>query len=243
MTDTLIFRLLLAFVLAQGVEAAAATPPAPFEAQYAGRKFPLSAEANISLQRQGDYYKYVLRGGVYVGFYEVSEIYDCSIIRVRDDRLYPLEYLHRDKRSSQHIRYDWSAGEIRTTVDGGPVRTVAGVQPTVWDLMSIQVRLLADFPQTQRGDQREYTVIHKGEMRRHRARNEGVETIEAGDQKLQTVRIRAEDRKGGYTFWFAKDYAWLPARFTLRGVTLELVSPPADAVRAATPEAGVPVCE
>jgi Protein of unknown function (DUF3108) len=232
-----VFALLLASI---GTTAAAL--PAPFAAQYAGTKFPLNAKAQISLERFGDYYKYVLRGAVFLTFYKASEIYDCSVIEVRDGELYPLEYLHRDKRSSQHVRYDWPANTIRTTVGDGPVLRLEDVQPVVWDLMSIQVRLRADVPATRRGDQLEYAVVHKGEITRHRARNEGVEAVEAGEQVLQAVRVQAEDRKGGYTFWFAKDFGWLPIRFTLRGVTLELVSPPAQAGREPAPAAGVPTC-
>src|SRR5690606_37262066 len=60
--------------------AADAPAPAPFAARYEGHRFPLGARATLALARDGEYYKYSLRGAVYLGFFKGGEIYDCSVM-------------------------------------------------------------------------------------------------------------------------------------------------------------------
>jgi hypothetical protein len=216
--------------------AADAPAPAPFAARYEGHRFPLGARATLALARHGEYYKYSLRGAVYLGFFKGGEIYDCSVMRLERGVLRPLEYVHRDSRRpgrNLHTRFHWDEGVARTETGAGEVREVA-LAPPVWDVMSVQVRLRRDVATAAPGASFEYPVVYRGELRRQRARVEGRETLETEAGRIAATRVRSEDPKRTNFFWFAGDYAWLPVRLTVSGVTLELVSPPGEAARAAS---------
>lgn len=226
--------------------AAALTLPAPFEAEYQGSKFPFTAKAKISLSRAGDYYQYALRGSVHAAMVKWTEIYDCSVLQLRDNELYPLEYVHRDKRNPRRdveARFDWPRRSVRVTGGDGAEQQLTDLPPVAWDLMSIQVRLRADVPGAAPGTAFDYPVVERDKVTHHRATVEGVEPLAAGDARLQAVKVRAEGPKGVTFFWFANDFAWLPVRIDLNGVTLELVSPPQQAARpAAAPLSAAPHC-
>lgn len=220
-----------------GATAGALTPPAPFEAEYEGSQFPLTARAKISLSRAGDYYQYTLRGSVHAAMYKWTEIYDCSIVQLRANELYPLEYMHRDKRNPRRdvqARFDWQRHAVRITSGDGAEQQLQDLPPAAWDLMSIQLRLRADVPGAAPGASFEYAVVEKDKVTHHRAIIEAIEAVETANYGVQAVKVRAEGPKGASLFWFARDFDWLPVRITLGRVTLELVSPPAQAARAAT---------
>lgn len=232
---------LLALVAAGAVPAAPELP-APFEARYEGRRFPLSARATITFARHGEFYRYTLRGAVYLGFFKGTEIYDCSVMELQGGTLRPLEYLHRDSRKPERnlrTRFDWSRGVARTESGDGGVREVALAHPA-WDVMSVQVRLRRDVAGAAVGEAFEYAVVYRGELRRQRAQVEGRETIETEAGRVEATRVRSEDPKRTNFFWFAGDHAWLPVRLTVSDVTLELASPPGEAARPADPAPAEP---
>lgn len=234
-------RFAFVLLLFYAAGAAAGSPPVPFEAEYEGSRFPLSAKAKIALARAGDFYKYTLRGTVRLGFFEVTRIYDCSVMQLGAGTLRPLEYVHRDRRKpgrNLHTRFDWSDATVRTTVGDGSMREIDGLPGVAWDVMSVQVRLRMDVPGAWPGDTFDYAVVHKGELTHHRAEIEGRDTLDAGAREVQAVRVRADGPKRSNRFWFAGGYDWLPVRITMSGVTLELASPPEDAARAAGDSAG-----
>lgn len=217
--------------------------PAPFEAEYTGSKFPFGARATIRLARLGDYYRYSMRGSVHMAFFRVTETYDCSVLQVRDGELYPSEYVHRDSRDSRrdlHTRFDWSSRTARTTRGDGAVVEVDGLPHVAWDAMSIQMRLRADAPAGEGGGERDYAVVEKGVLTRHRAKRAGAETIEVAGIPMNAAKMVVESRKRVNQFWFAPDYAWLPVRLLVSGVTLELTSSPEQAARPAGPAAETP---
>lgn len=220
--------------------------PAPFEADYEGAKFPLTAKAKITLSRVGDYYRYTLRGSIFAAFYKWTEVYDCSVLHVRGSELYPLEYVHRDtrkRRRNVHTRFDWANGTVRTTAADGSVQEIKGLKRVAWDVMSIQVRMRADMPDASPGDAFDYALVRRGRVTQHRARVQGVEALETGKQSLRTVKVSTEGAKRETTLWFAKDYAWLPVRISMDGVMLNLASPPGNAARNAAPPTGdMPRC-
>lgn len=221
--------------------------PAPFEAQYTGSKFPLSAKVTAGLSRRGDYYRYTMRSAVYMAFYKVTETYDCSVLHVRDGALYPLEYVHRDRRTSRrnlHTRFDWSSRTARTTRGDGAVLEVDELPRPAWDVMSIHMRLRADAAAAAPGAERHYAILEKGVLTRQRAKHEGVETTEVDGVTLRAAKMALESPKRASAFWFAPDHAWLPVRITVGGITIELTSPPEQAARRVEPPAETaPRCE
>lgn len=237
-------RCVFAFVLLlRATDLPAQELPAPFEAEYEGAKFPFSARATIALQRIGDYYRYSMRGSVRAAFFKWTEVYDCSILRIEGERFYPVEYVHRDSRDRQrnvHTRFDWSLRTLRTTRGGGAVEEKMELPPVAWDLMSIQVRLRADIAHADRGAELSYQVIEKDQVKRRRLKIDGVEEMQFDQHVLHVMKAETEDGKHRHQFWFAKNYAWLPVRVGIGGVTLDLVSPPAEAARAAAPPTDSP---
>lgn len=229
-----------------GASAAAFTLPAPFEAEYEGSKFPLTAKAKISLSRAGDYYRYTLRGSVHAAMYKWTEVYDCSVVQLRGKELYPLEYAHRDKRTPRRdlqARFDWQRRSVQIASGNGAEQQLDDLPHIAWDLMSIQVQLRADVAGAAPGASFDYAVVEKDKVTHHRATIEGIETVETNKDGLQAVKVRAQGPKGVNFFWFAKDYAWLPIRIDLGGVTLQLVSPPEQAARPASdPPSAAPHC-
>lgn len=228
------------------VNAAAFTLPAPFEAEYRGSKFPFSAQAKMSLSRAGDYYQYALRGSVHTAMYKWTELYDCSVLQLRGNELYPLEYVHRDKRSPRRdiaARFDWQHQSVRVIAGDGAQQELADLPAVAWDLMSIQVRLRTDVPGAAPGTAFDYAVVERDKLTQHRAIVEGIEPVATDDYRVQAVKVRVQGPKGATFFWFAKDFAWLPIRIDVGGVALELVSPPEQAARpAAPPTPAAPRC-
>lgn len=230
-----IARAVLALSLcAHGGPVAAAELPAPFEAQYEGSKFPLKARAKLGLARTGDYYQYTLRGSVSAAMYQWTEVYDCSVVQLRDNELYPVEYVHRDKRNPRRdlqARFDWRHRSVRITTGDGAEQQLTDLPPVAWDLMSIQLKLRADIAGAAPGTSFEYAVVEKNKVTQQRATVEAVEPLQTDKYALQAVKVRAQGPKGATWFWFAKDFAWLPVRIDVGGVTLDLVSPPEQAAR------------
>jgi Protein of unknown function (DUF3108) len=238
----------IALVLCRAaVGAPAQTLPAPFSAEYAGSKFPLSARVTIALSRAGDYYRYTLRGTVRAAFFKWTDVYDCSLLRVDGDTFYPLEYVHHDSHDSRrdmHTHFDWKERVVRTTRGDGSAAKVSPLPRVAWDPMSIQVRLRADVAGAERGTERSYDIIEKGKIKHRRVRFDGVGEIQSDRDSLQVAKVETVGDKYDNAFWFAKNYAWLPVRVSMSGVTLNLVSPPEHAARTAAPAAGAPpVCQ
>jgi len=222
------------------------TPPAPFTADFTGARFPLSAKARISLSRTGDFYRYTLTGSVHAAFYKWTEIYDCSVLQLRGNELYPLEYVHRDSRNSRrnvHTRFDWARKSAQITLGDGSEREINDLPQPVWDVMSIQVRMRADVPGAAPGTSFDYTVLERGKIAHRRVTVDGAESVRTDTHDLQATGVRLEGVKGAGTFWFAKDYAWLPVRISMNDVTLDLASRPEQAMQpAAPPGAARPGC-
>jgi len=221
--------------------------PAPFEAKYAGRRFPLKAEATLRLERLGDYLRYTMRATVGVGFYVLTETYDCSVMQAQDGALHPLEYRHRDRRDSDRavgIRFDREHRRARVVRGDGSVAEIEQLPSPVFDVMSIQVRLRADAPALGSEETREYAVVERGGLRTYRVRQGGAESVPANGVALQALKLVAESARRASAFWFAPAYGWLPVRMEVGGVTLTLVSPPEEAARTTgAPTDEVPACE
>ena len=220
--------------------------PVPFEADYEASKSVLSAKAKIKLSRMGEYYKYTMRSVVYFGFLKLGEAYECSVLHVIGNRLYPVKYVHQkegEKLPKVQTRFDWTRKTITTTLGDGRERKIENVQYPAWDIFSIHLGLLMEVSSAHRTGQSEYSVVHKGRLTSHRASFEGIETVTTSGDSLQTVKVKVRGPKRANWFWFAKDFAWLPVRIDISDVVLQLVSPPGQAHREVGPPAsGVPTC-
>lgn len=227
--------------------AAAAEVPAPFEAKYTGRRFPLRAEATLRLEHLGDYLRYTMRATVAMGFYVLTETYDCSVMQVQDGALHPLEYRHRDRRDRDRavrIEFDREHRRARVLRGDGSVAELEQLPSPAFDVMSIQVRLRADAPALGPEETREYAVIERGGLRAHRVRQAGTEFVPGNGVPLQALKVVAESTRRTSTFWFAPAYDWLPVRMEVGGVTLTLASPPEEAARPIGPATdALPGCE
>lgn len=232
-----------ALLLLCAFDAAAVERPAPFVAEYRSAKFPFSAKAEIRLLRAGEYFRYTMHSTVYLGFYRVTETYDCSIGRIRRDELYPLEYVHRDARKERrnlHVRFDQAAGVAHLTRGDGSTTQLRDLPQSVWDPLSIQLKLRTDAANAEVGARFDYAVAEKNGVKRYSASYDGIETILVGENSLEAARVTAESSKRPTIFWFAPKYGWLPVRMTIGQVTLELSSAPATAERPPSPPAAEP---
>jgi hypothetical protein len=217
--------------------------PTPFEAEYEGAKFPFSATATIALQRIGDYYRYSMRGSVRAAFFKWTDVYDCSLLRVRGNEFIPVEYVHRYSREPDRntlTRFDWEHRKMHMERGDGTAKDIGELPPIAWDLMSVQVRLRADVAAANRGAELSYDVVEKDEVRKRHLTVEGLDDAQLNDRTLKVMKAEAVDGKHRHQFWFAKNYAWLPVRVSIDGVSLDLASPPEKAARAAAPAGEAP---
>ena len=217
--------------------------PVPFEANYEGIKFPFSAQATIALQRIGDYYRYSLRGSVRAAFFKWGDIYDCSVLHIRDGGFSPMEYVHRSSRTPDRnvaMRFDWEHRSVHITRGDGTAQDIGDLPPIAWDFMSVQLRLRADVAAAKPGTQLTYELVEKDQVRIRHLTVQGLDDMRLQDRMLKVTKAEAEEGRHHQEFWFAKNYAWLPVRVSIDGVSLDLASPPENAARAAAPAADAP---
>jgi hypothetical protein len=228
------------------VTGAAQSLPVPFEADYTATKFVYSAKAKIKLSRTGEYYKYAMRSAVHLGFFKQGEVYDCSILQVVGNRLYPVSYLHlkeSDKSDNVQTRFDWTGKTISTILGDGRERKIKGVQYPTWDVLSIQLGLIMDVSSADRAGRSDYAVVDRGRLTSYQASVEEIESIDTAGDSVRSVKVKVRGPKRTNWFWFAKDFAWMPVRFEINDVVLQLASPPGQARREAEPaDSGIPAC-
>jgi len=219
--------------------------PAPFEATYEGAKFPFSARATIGLQRMGDYYRYEMRATVHATVFKWTDIYDCSLMRIEEEQFYPIAYVHRDSRDADHnrqARFDRERHAVDLRRGSVGAQVIENVPKDAWDLLSVQMRLRADVANAAPGAELTYDVVEKDEIKARRLKVGGRDEAWLNGQTMGVVKAESIGReaKHRHEFWFAADYAWLPVRVSVGGVTLDLVSPPKDAARVSAPSADSP---
>jgi len=217
--------------------------PAPFEAEYEGAKFPFSAKATIALQRIGDYYRYSMRGSVRAAFFKWTDFYDCSLLHIQGNEFFPVEYVHRYSREPGRnilTRFDWEHRKAHMMRGDGTAQDIGELPPIAWDLMSVQVRLRADVAAANRGAKLSYDVVEKDQVKKRHLTVEGLDDAQLNERTMKVMKAETENGKHRHRFWFAKNYAWLPVRVSIDGVSLDLVSPPEGAARAVAPGGEAP---
>ena len=212
--------------------AAALEIPEPFSATYLGRPYMVGKlEAVITLERSGDHLKYTMRSKVSAPFYR-NEFYECSVMAVRGDRIYPLEYKHTDKNNAAKNltgRFDWNTNTATVTRADGKETHITGLVWPVWDPLSLQVGVMTDLLNGKFGTEKVYRLLDRNGVRERRLRLAGEEQIGTATSPKATKVERTNGKPE--RLWFASEHGYMPVRIELKGVRVELTSDPTSVVR------------
>lgn len=221
------------------VPAGALELPKPFSASYVGRPYGVGKlETVITLERIGAYFKYTMRSNISAPFYR-NEFYECSLMQLRGERIYPLEYKHTDKNNPEKNlsgRFDWGARTATLKRSDDETRITGLVWP-VWDPLSLQVGIMTDLINGKFGSEKTYRLLDRRGITDRSFRNDGEDSVAS----LHAVRIVRADRPGE-RLWFASEHRYLPAMIEIKRIDVELVSDPRQAVRPPSPETQSPAC-
>lgn len=237
--------MLTAASLAVSAPVAAKEIPKPFSATYIGRPYAIGKlDTVITLERIGDRLKYTMRTKASALFYS-NEFYECSLMAVRGDRIYPLEYKHTDKNNpAKNLtgRFDWNTNTATVTRADGKETRIAGLVWPVWDPLSLQVGIMTDLLNGKFGAEKSYRLLNRDGVGQRRLRMAGDERIETGTAALKAVKVERTNGKSE-RLWFAKEHGYLPVRIEIKNLNVELVSDPARAARdSPAPSASTPRC-
>lgn len=242
--DSRLIALLTVALLAPSAPAAGLEFPKPFSAAYLGRPYMVGKlEAVITLERFGDRLKYTMRSQASAPFYR-NEFYECSVMAVRGDRIYPLEYKHTDKNSAAKNltgRFDWNTNTATVTRADGKETRITGLVWPVWDPLSLHVGIMTDLLNGKFNTERVYRLLDRSGVRDRRLRIVAEERVEAGIT-LKAVKVEHTNGKPE-RLWFASDHGYMPVRIELKGVRVELASDPTNEVRGdVLPDRQIPGC-
>ena len=231
--ETRLVAMITVALLTAATPVAAIEIPKPFSATYLGRPYMVGKlEAVITLERSGDHLKYTMRSKASAPFYG-NEFYECSVMAVRGDRIYPLEYKHTDKNNaSKNLtgRFDWNTNTATVTRADGKETRITGLVWPVWDPLSLQVGIMTDLLNGKFGTEKVYRLLDRNGVRERRLRIVGEEQVET---RTNTLKAIAVERPGGKLeqLWFASEHGYMPVRIELKGVRVELASDPTSVVR------------
>lgn len=219
--------------------------PKPFSATYLGRPYAVGKlEAVITLERVGHHLKYTMRSKASALFYR-NEFYECSVMAVRKERIYPLEYKHTDNENpAKNVtgRFDWNTNTATVARADGKETRITGLVWPVWDPLSLQVGIMTDLLNGKFGTEQVYRLLDRNGVGTRRLRVTGAEEIATVSAALEATTVERADGKPE-RLWFAKEHGYLPVRIEIKNVSIELVSDPARAARAsAAPSESMPRC-
>jgi len=198
----------------------AADIPTPFTASYKASSgiIPLG-EACITLTRDQGNLKYVLDIETPLG-----DLREISQLKIVNNRFHPVKFKHQEKSKQVVSKFDRQQGVVTTSRTGKDDRVVslpAGEE--VWDLLSVQLKLMTDLSGLSEETSFKYQVVNKrGKIKPYVVtlkRLEAVET-EMGNYKARLVVVAKKDRK----FWFAPGLNYMPVKLEIEEVSLELQS-------------------
>ena len=237
--------ILSAALLAVSVPVAALEIPKPFSATYVGRPYAIGKlDAAITLERIGEHLRYTVRSQVSAPFYR-NEFYECSVMAVRKERIYPLEYKHTDKNNAAKDltgRFDWNTNTATVTRADGKETRIAGLVWPVWDPLSFQVGIMTELINGTFGTEKVYRLLARNGVRERRLRLTADEDIATAIAVLKAAQVERTDGKSE-RLWFAKEHGYIPVRIEIKNFSVELVSDPARAGRDSTaPGESTPRC-
>lgn len=232
-------------LLAVSAPVAAKDIPRPFSATYIGRPYVVGKlETVITLERIGGHLKYTMLSKASAPFYR-NEFYECSVMAVRGERLYPLEYKHTDTKDAAKnvsVRFDWDANAASVTrADGQPTRITGLVWP-VWDPLSLQVGIMTDIINEKFGTEKMYRLLERGTVNDRRLRRVVEDGADTDTASRKTVRVERADG-GAPRLWFAREHGYIPVTIEFKNIRVELASELSRVSRdAAVPNGEIPHC-
>lgn len=236
--------MLAAAMLLVSAPAAAQELPQPFSATYVGRPYGFGKlETVITLERIGPYLKYTMRSNASAPFYR-NAFYECSLMQLRGERIYPLEYKHTDNNNPDKNltgRFDWNTGTATIRRAEDDETRVTGLAWPVWDPLSLQIGIMTDLINGKFGTEKVYRLLDRRGITDRIFRNDGEERVATNAASLRAVRIVRADR-AGERLWFASDYRYVPAMIELKRVAVGLVSHPTEVTRSPSRDTARPAC-
>ncbi|MEW5756087.1 MAG: DUF3108 domain-containing protein [Pseudomonadota bacterium] len=220
----------------------------PFIAHYEGKKkvllFTVTANARVELTRTGQYLKYVMDSTVKWSVFK-RKFYDCSLIRLDQHGMKPLEYLHVDESNKEFnvkSSFDWESNKAVTVLGSSAEPTTVDITWPTWDPMSFQVALMSAAPVQSIGKSDPYQVLERGKLKQHQVTFNGDRALDTRLGNMKVYEIISRKTKGGAALWLAPDYGWIPARITIDDVTIDLNAAPASKDRGEVTDNQVPHC-
>lgn len=210
-----------------------ATPlPQPFTAKYQGSKrvliFNVSATSEIQLSRSNKYIKYTSRSKISWSLFK-RKFLDCSIIRINDGLMYPLEYQHIDKSNDEFnvmMKFDWEKRRATTTRGDKPNPIVVDIGWPTWDPMSLQLFIITAAPSQVAGSKQALQVLEKGKLFHYNLHFVGEVETDLTLPGVKVFEVLSEKNNGGGALWLAPDFHWTPVKIRIDDVYLNLQAQP-----------------
>ena len=144
----------------------------------------------------------------------VGVLHQVSRGTVTTDGLQPNSYqIRRGDGPVDSADFLRSSNELKLT-RAGEARLVP-MPPLIQDMQSFLFQLAYDVPKMKRpDDQLEVLVTNGRKVYRHRFRQVGIESLQAGSGPVQAIHLRSEasDPEDAYEVWLAPDNYYLPVR-------------------------------
>jgi len=197
---------------------ASAIPP-PFSALYKVKKsiIPLG-EACITLTHKQGKLKYEFK-------FEsaILDFHETSHLGVVNGRFHSVKFQHREKDKKIVSVFNRQKGVVTTTRTGKQDKVVKMPNnKDVWDLLSIQLKLISDLSNSTAQTNFKYHVVNKrGKIKPYKIKVKNMETVKTkmGDYKARRVVVENKDRQ----FWFAPELDYMPVQLEIDGVSLKLL--------------------
>jgi len=210
-----------------------ATPlPEPFTAKYQGSKsvwlFNVSATLEIKLSRSNKYIKYTSHSEISWSIFK-RKFLDCSIIRINDGLMYPLEYQHIDKSKDEFnvlMTFDWVNSRATTIKGNKPNPIVVDISWPTWDPMSLQLAIITAAPSQAPGSFQVHHVLEKGRLFKYNLSFIGEVETNITLPGIKVFEVLSEKNNGGGTLWLAPKFHWTPAKIQIDNVVFNLQAPP-----------------
>ena len=205
--------------------------PEAFSASYYAETSFAKANSVITLVRSGEYIKYTMNSKVRVLYFISSSVYDCSLIKVVDNKLFPIEYHHKESGDDYSVvtRYDWDKKNVLIVNKNEGLETSIPFETEVWDSLSIQVKQIYDFINGSLIKGKKYPVLELTEILDWVAYSPEKEAIELKSGKYKTSKIISRRGNNKTTIWLSEEYEYVPLQLDVKDVLVKMVTSPQEA--------------
>ena len=208
--------------------AVSAVLPEEFSASYFASTSFADAESVIALVKSGEYIKYTVNSKVRFFYIIPSSVYYCSLIKVVDNKLFPIEYHYKETGDDYSVvtLFDWDNKNVLIVNKNEDLETRIPFQTEVWDSLSIQVKLIYDFINGSLIKDKMYPVLELTEILGWVADAPEKETIELKSGKYKTSKIIAMRGNKKTTIWLSEEYGYVPLQLDVKDVHVKMVTSP-----------------